>query len=90
MSATFRWYSGSGCTGSLIATSNGASSGQCVPLGGGRSAKSIRYDSVPNNAFFYRSGGPNDNCRGSSSTTRRGSGCATAPDGFNWQSVRLD
>ncbi|KAK7455828.1 hypothetical protein VKT23_010862 [Stygiomarasmius scandens] len=89
MSATLLWFSGADCTGSLIATSNGASSGQCIFLTNGGSAKSIRYSGVPNEISFFISGGGHDKCTNGSSLTRSGSGCATAPTGFNWESVRL-
>ncbi|KAL0057604.1 hypothetical protein AAF712_015752, partial [Marasmius tenuissimus] len=81
MSATLKWYSGAGCTGSVIGTSNGASSGQCIFLTNGGSAKSIGYNKLPHTASFFISGGGHDKCTGGSSLSRTGSGCATAPAG---------
>ncbi|KAF5347661.1 hypothetical protein D9758_014851 [Tetrapyrgos nigripes] len=89
MSATLQWYAGAGCTGTVVATSNGASSGQCIWLTQGGSVKSIQYSGVPKDISFFISGGAHDQCTNGSSLTRSGSGCATAPTGVNWESVKL-
>ncbi|THU77658.1 hypothetical protein K435DRAFT_877571 [Dendrothele bispora CBS 962.96] len=90
MSATLQWFSGADCTGSIIGTSNGASSNECIFLTNGGSAKSISYSGVPNDISFFISGGAHDKCTNGSSLTRSGSGCATAPAGVNWESVFLN
>ncbi|KAK7464995.1 hypothetical protein VKT23_006204 [Stygiomarasmius scandens] len=95
MSATLKWFAGAGCTGTVIATSNGASSNQCISVtelvGSSVTApvKSIQYSGVPKDISFYISGGQHDDCTNGSSLTRQGSGCATAPTGVNWESVHL-
>ncbi|KAJ8083634.1 hypothetical protein PM082_009509 [Marasmius tenuissimus] len=90
MSATLQWFSGAGCTGSIIGTSNGATSGECIWLTNGGSARSISYSGVPNQISFFISGGGHDQCTNGASLTASGSGCQTAPSGVNWESVFLN
>ncbi|KAF9477081.1 hypothetical protein BDN70DRAFT_934501 [Pholiota conissans] len=86
MSATIVGFAGADCTGAQV-FSSGASSRECLTLGSA-SVKSISYSGVPSSIQFYVSGGGHDACTNGSSLTRgAGSGCATAPAGFNWESV---
>ncbi|KAJ6540194.1 hypothetical protein DFH09DRAFT_1175720 [Mycena vulgaris] len=88
MSATVVAFAGAGCTGGQSGPGTGGP-GACLTQGGG-SARSWSYSGVTNQIQFFQSGGPNDNCRGTPFTTRgAGSGCVTAPDGFNIESARL-
>ena len=80
MSATIIGFDGANCDGNQV-FNNGASSGECLTLGGG-SVKSISYSGVPSQIQFYVSGGGHDSCtNGDQLTLGGGSGCATAPDG---------
>ncbi|KAF8344440.1 hypothetical protein F5887DRAFT_971201 [Amanita rubescens] len=88
MSATLQWFSGSGCSGSLIATSDNAQSVSCIWLTNGGSARSISYSGT-NSIQFFISGGGHDQCSNGSQLTLGGSGCSTAPDGVNWESVSV-
>ncbi|KAJ7627459.1 hypothetical protein FB45DRAFT_868676 [Roridomyces roridus] len=82
LGADFVWFSGAGCTGSVIARSPGVTPGECVWLTNGGSAKSISYSGVPNHANFFESGGAHDVCsNGATIVTGGGSGCATGPAG---------
>ncbi|KAF7368036.1 Membrane metallo-endopeptidase-like 1 [Mycena sanguinolenta] len=91
LGADFVWFAGAGCTGSVIATSPGVTTNECVWLTNGGSAKSISYSGVPNHAFFYESGGQHDVCsNGATITTGAGSGCATGPTGFNLESFSFN
>ncbi|KAF7356099.1 Membrane metallo-endopeptidase-like 1 [Mycena venus] len=85
LGADFVWFSDAGCSGSVIASSPGASPDECVSLTNGGSARSISYSGVPNQASFYESGG-HDVCSTPIIITGGGSGCATGPDGFNLKS----
>ncbi|KAJ7156406.1 hypothetical protein C8R46DRAFT_1115898 [Mycena filopes] len=88
MSATVVAFAGAGCTGAQLDSGSGGS-GTCLTEGGA-SARSWSYSGVTNQIQFFQSGGQNDNCRGSPFTTRgAGSGCVTAPDGFNIESARI-
>ncbi|KAJ6557533.1 hypothetical protein B0H19DRAFT_1070186 [Mycena capillaripes] len=82
MSATLDWFSGASCGGSVIAVSNGATSGECIFLANGGSAKSISYSGVTGQIQFFESGGAHDVCsNGATSVLGGGSGCSTAPAG---------
>ncbi|KAF8883651.1 hypothetical protein CPB84DRAFT_1750632 [Gymnopilus junonius] len=88
MSATITLFSGAGCSGSS-GGSFGVPSGECLSLGGG-STKSIRYSDVPSAIEFFISGGGHDSCtNGAGLVLGGGSGCGTAPDGVNWESVAV-
>ncbi|KAJ6529784.1 hypothetical protein B0H19DRAFT_1274171 [Mycena capillaripes] len=59
-------------------------------LTNGGSAKSIGYSGVPNQIDFFGSGGAHDVCsNGATLVLGGGSGCGTAPAGFNFESVSL-
>ncbi|KAF8221322.1 hypothetical protein L208DRAFT_1415248 [Tricholoma matsutake] len=88
MSATLQWFFGADCTGSVMATSNNAETVACIFSTNGGSARSISYSGT-NSIRFFISGGRHDRCSNGSQLTRCGSGCATAPDGVNWQSVSV-
>ncbi|PPQ72395.1 hypothetical protein CVT24_002080 [Panaeolus cyanescens] len=88
MAATAQWFAGADCTGTLIGTSNNAETGTCIWITNGGSARSISYSGTQS-IQFYVSGGQHDNCANGSQLTRSGSGCATAPSGFNWQSISV-
>jgi hypothetical protein len=88
MSATLQWFDGADCTGSNIATSDNAQTVSCIWLTNGGSARSISYSGT-NSIQFYISGGGHDQCSNGSQLTLSGSGCATAPDGVNWESVSV-
>ncbi|KAH9478954.1 hypothetical protein JR316_0009417 [Psilocybe cubensis] len=88
MSATVTGFAGADCTGAIVATGSGGS-GVCLTLGAS-SVKSISYSGVPHSIQFFVSGGGHDNCtNGSQLTLGAGSGCGTAPAGFNWESVAI-
>ncbi|KAJ7604203.1 hypothetical protein B0H17DRAFT_1222274 [Mycena rosella] len=88
MSATLVFFNGANCGGSVIATSTGSTPGECILLSGGGSAKSISYSGVPNQIDFFESGGAHDACsNGATLVLGGGSGCGTAPAGFNFESV---
>ncbi|KAJ8083647.1 hypothetical protein PM082_009522 [Marasmius tenuissimus] len=87
MSASLSWYIGADCTGGLVRIAPNASTRWCDRLSDSRvEARSIRYDDVPNTAYFFIS----EHCTGSFNASRTGSGCATAPDGFLWKGVWLN
>ena len=79
--ASLVFFSGSGCTGGVITTFNGATSGECVFLTNGGSARSISFSGVPNQIEFFVSGGGHDICTNGFQAIASGSGCSTAPDG---------
>ncbi|KAF7293411.1 hypothetical protein MIND_01118100 [Mycena indigotica] len=84
-----KWHAGAGCTGAVIATQPAAKAGQCVLLAKGRTARSISFNGAKGIDFF-ESGGKHDNCaNGAQASSKKNSGCVTAPAGFNWASVRL-
>ncbi|KAF9023163.1 hypothetical protein BDZ89DRAFT_177496 [Hymenopellis radicata] len=88
MSAQINGFAGADCTGSLV-FSSGASSNECLTLGGA-SVKSIGYSGVPSQIQFFESGGQHDSCtNGAQSVLGGGSGCSNAPVGFNWESVAV-
>ncbi|KAF9474719.1 hypothetical protein BDN70DRAFT_936433 [Pholiota conissans] len=88
MAATVAGFAGADCTGAQV-FSSGASARECLTLKQ-NSVKSIKYSGVPNQIKFFISGGGHDSCTNGSQLTRgSGSGCATAPDGSNWESVLL-
>ncbi|KAF9023160.1 hypothetical protein BDZ89DRAFT_1041828 [Hymenopellis radicata] len=88
MSAQINGFAGADCTGSLV-FSSGASSNECLTLGGA-SVKSIGYSGVPSQIQFFESGGQHDACtNGAQSVLGGGSGCSNAPVGFNWESVAV-
>ncbi|KAF7327231.1 Membrane metallo-endopeptidase-like 1 [Mycena kentingensis (nom. inval.)] len=87
--ATLQWFAGADCTGRLIGTSQNAETVSCIlPINGG-SARSIRYSGVPHQIQFFESGGQHDRCTNGFQHSASGSGCSTAPTGFNWESVRV-
>ncbi|KAF9456288.1 hypothetical protein BDZ94DRAFT_1276065 [Collybia nuda] len=87
LSATVVFFSGADCTGQNIGQRTDLGPNVCLTLGS-RSARSIRYSGIPNNIRFYESGGGHDSCtNGATTTLGGGSGCSTAPAGFNWESV---
>ena len=79
--ATIVWFAGAGCSGSVIATSSGATSGECIWLSNGGSARSISYSGVPHQIQFFESGGAHDVCKNGFQASASGSGCSTAPAG---------
>ncbi|KAF9471578.1 hypothetical protein BDN70DRAFT_901239 [Pholiota conissans] len=86
MAFSMTGFVGADCTGSTTNTFTG-SSAECVTAGSG-SIKSFSFSGVPNQIQFFVSGGQHDNCsNGPQLTLGGGSGCATAPAGFNWESV---
>ncbi|KAJ7440996.1 hypothetical protein B0H11DRAFT_2204877 [Mycena galericulata] len=86
MSAEVTGFDGADCTGSVV-FSSGVSSNECLTLGSG-SVKSMSYSGVPSKIEFFESGGQHDACtNGAQATFGGGSGCSTAPTGFNWESV---
>ncbi|KAF8956895.1 hypothetical protein BDZ97DRAFT_1849282 [Flammula alnicola] len=88
MSATVTGFAGAGCTGTK-GQSFQVPSGECFSLGSG-STKSFSYSGVPSEIEFYVSGGGHDSCtNGPSLVLGGGSGCATAPTGFNWESLAV-
>ncbi|KAJ7457306.1 hypothetical protein FB451DRAFT_1556318 [Mycena latifolia] len=90
LSATITAFAGAGCTGAITSVDSNAAAGQCVFFTNGGSAKSFGYSGVPNSISFFKSGGPNDRCtNGAFLTLGGGSGCGTAPAGFNVESVSL-
>ncbi|KAF8219856.1 hypothetical protein L208DRAFT_1417580 [Tricholoma matsutake] len=88
MSATVQWFAGADCTGSVIFTSNNAETASCIYFPDVSSARSISYSGTKSIQFFI-SGGGHDACSNGSQLTRSGSGCATAPDGVNWNGVSV-
>ncbi|KAJ6469098.1 hypothetical protein DFH09DRAFT_1283113 [Mycena vulgaris] len=88
MSAQITGFAGADCTGSVV-FSSGASSNECLTLGGA-SVRSIGYSGVPSQIQFFESGGQHDSCtNGAQSVLGGGSGCSNAPGGFNWESVAV-
>ncbi|KAJ6453535.1 hypothetical protein C8R45DRAFT_1112409 [Mycena sanguinolenta] len=75
------WYAGADCTGAVVQVSSNLAINSCV----GGNAKSVRYsvDAGPT-LIIYDNGNCSDAIEGVG-----GSGCATAPDGFNVRSVNL-
>ncbi|KAJ7155591.1 hypothetical protein C8R46DRAFT_1040959 [Mycena filopes] len=91
LAGDFTFFTGAGCTGSIFASANDVPTGDCVFLTNGGSAKSIGYSNVPNQINFFESGGAHDGCSNGATLTMGGpNGCATAPDGFNWESLSFD
>jgi len=61
----------------------------CLSLGTG-STKSIAYTNVVNDIEFFVNDDNHNSCtNGPQTIFGSGSGCGTAPDGFNWESVLL-
>ncbi|KAJ7330500.1 hypothetical protein DFH08DRAFT_815404 [Mycena albidolilacea] len=90
MSAKITAFAGAGCTGKITSVNNNAAAGQCVFFTEGGSAKSFGYSGVPHKISFFESGGAHDRCsNGAFLTLGAGSGCGTAPAGFNVESVFL-
>ncbi|KAH9478958.1 hypothetical protein JR316_0009421 [Psilocybe cubensis] len=88
MSATITGFSGADCTGTQGESFN-VIVGECFSLGG-QSTKSFQYTDVPTQSQYYASGGQHDSCTGTpSSIMPGGTGCATAPNGLNWESVSV-
>ncbi|KAJ7226699.1 hypothetical protein GGX14DRAFT_417157 [Mycena pura] len=88
MSATITGWDGANCSGTQGQRFS-VSSEECFTLGGG-STKAISYSDVPGQIQFYKSGGDHDACTNGAFLIRiGGSDCATAPDGFNWESVAV-
>ncbi|KAJ7616445.1 hypothetical protein FB45DRAFT_1063906 [Roridomyces roridus] len=87
LGAEFQWWTGAGCTGTAVVTTTNLDPLVCFSIANGGSTKSISYSGVPNFIDFYKSGGGNDQCTNSVLFSfGPGSGCATAPDGFNLES----
>ncbi|KAJ7936893.1 hypothetical protein B0H13DRAFT_1852953 [Mycena leptocephala] len=90
LSTKLTFFKGASCTGSVIDVSTGSKPGDCVLLSNGGSAKSIKYSDVPHQIKFFKSGGKHDKCTNGASLVRgAGSGCGTAPAGFNFESVKI-
>ncbi|KDR73871.1 hypothetical protein GALMADRAFT_212110 [Galerina marginata CBS 339.88] len=88
MSATITGFVGADCTGS-VSFSASVPAGDCGTLGGG-SIKSIGFSGVPSQIQFFVSGGAHDTCtNGAQLVLGGGSGCGTAPAGFNWESIAV-
>ncbi|KAF7368049.1 hypothetical protein MSAN_00870800 [Mycena sanguinolenta] len=86
MSAKVTGFAGADCSGEKGETFT-VSAGECFTLGHG-STKSIRYHGVPSEIKLFKSGGGHDSCTNGAQLIRHdGHGCATAPAGFNWESV---
>ncbi|KJA24778.1 hypothetical protein HYPSUDRAFT_53565 [Hypholoma sublateritium FD-334 SS-4] len=86
-STSFTSFAGADCTGTVETVNTNVGSNVCY-TDGSNSAKSISYSGVKSEIQFFVSGGGHDNCsNGPSLTLGGGSGCATAPAGFNWESV---
>ncbi|KAJ7920215.1 hypothetical protein B0H13DRAFT_2319717 [Mycena leptocephala] len=74
MSATITAFAGAGCTGPMAKVS------MCR----------LDYSGVPGQIQFFISGGGHNSCtNGPSLVLGGGSGCATTPDGVNWESVAV-
>ncbi|KJA24776.1 hypothetical protein HYPSUDRAFT_38434 [Hypholoma sublateritium FD-334 SS-4] len=87
MSSTITSFAGADCTGTVETVNTNVGSNVCL-TDGSNSAKSISYSGVGTEIQFFISGGGHDSCtNGASLTLGGGSGCATAPTGFNWESV---
>ncbi|KJA18963.1 hypothetical protein HYPSUDRAFT_44650 [Hypholoma sublateritium FD-334 SS-4] len=85
--ATVTGFAGADCSGS--GESFGVGSDECFTLGC-MSVKSFGYSGVPSQIQFYLSGGAHDSCtNGADLILGGGSGCGTAPDGFNFESVAV-
>ncbi|KAJ7920217.1 hypothetical protein B0H13DRAFT_1867851 [Mycena leptocephala] len=88
MSATITAFAGAGCTGPH-GEGFDVPAGVCFSLGSG-STKSFSYSGVPGQIQFFISGGGHNSCtNGPSLVLGGGSGCATTPDGVNWESVAV-
>ncbi|KAJ6555953.1 hypothetical protein B0H19DRAFT_1071097 [Mycena capillaripes] len=91
MAVKFTFHEGADCNGKVIGVSTGSKPGDCVFFTNGGSTKSIHYEGVPqhDHVHFFKSGGSNDRCTNGATLTRPGgSGCATAPAGVNFESVK--
>ncbi|KAF7343672.1 hypothetical protein MSAN_01947000 [Mycena sanguinolenta] len=87
MSTTVTGWAGADCTGSSHTYTVKAP--ECLSLGSG-SVKSFSYAGVPHEIKFYLSGGGHDSCtNGAYLVLGSGSGCGTAPAGYNWESVEV-
>ncbi|KAE9385297.1 hypothetical protein BT96DRAFT_601352 [Gymnopus androsaceus JB14] len=86
LSASVTAFAGAGCTGTIVST--GSIGTGCLAFTNGGSARSWSYSGVPHSIAFYESGGGHDDCtNGAFETLGAGSGCATAPAGFNIESA---
>ncbi|KAF7325442.1 hypothetical protein MKEN_00392500 [Mycena kentingensis (nom. inval.)] len=85
---TVAWYEGADCTGELYYSDPAVQVGQCYGYGGlpVSSHKSIYFEGVPHEIHAFVSGGPHDSCSNGYHAKGTGSGCLTAPAGFNWES----
>ncbi|KAF8156312.1 hypothetical protein K438DRAFT_1986898 [Mycena galopus ATCC 62051] len=83
------FFSGPGCTGSIIEQVQDIPVGDCVIFGEGLPpALSIGYAGVPSEILFFETNGPPNSCATTPAMTAGpGSGCATAPTGFWWAST---
>ncbi|KAF7355302.1 hypothetical protein MSAN_01446600 [Mycena sanguinolenta] len=77
------WYAGADCTGAVVQVSLDLGIDSCVGAIGG--SKSIGYSVQPGPGLIVYT----DFSCGDAFTEVGGSGCATAPDGFNVGSVNL-
>ncbi|KAF5310065.1 hypothetical protein D9619_010317 [Psilocybe cf. subviscida] len=81
-------FDGANCGGGSPGTSS-IGTNTCLTLAT-CSTKSVSYNGVPNQIQFFISGGGHDRCsNGPSLVLGPGSGCATAPDGVNWESFAV-
>ncbi|KAJ7156394.1 hypothetical protein C8R46DRAFT_1226618 [Mycena filopes] len=88
LASDLTFFTGAGCTGSVISSAHNVGTEVCVSVPNGGSAKSISYSGVPDGILFFNSGGDSDNCNNQASQVfAGGSGCATAAAGVNFQST---
>ena len=78
--ATVTFFTGAGCTGSVVGSLS-AGSGECVFITNGGSGRSVSFSDVPHQIQFFESGGAHDECTNGFQATASGSGCSTAPAG---------
>ncbi|KAE9392242.1 hypothetical protein BT96DRAFT_979525 [Gymnopus androsaceus JB14] len=88
LSASVTAFAGAGCTGSIVSSASIGTG--CLVFTNGGSARSWSYSGVPHSIAFFESGGAHDGCtNGAFETLGAGSGCATAPAGFNIESASV-
>ncbi|KAJ7636362.1 hypothetical protein FB45DRAFT_1001503 [Roridomyces roridus] len=91
LGASFVWFAGADCTGTVIADVPDFPTGDCFGLPNRATAKSISFSGVPSVVEFFQSGGGHDQCtNGPFATFGGGSGCANGPNGFNIESFIYD
>ncbi|KAF9471196.1 hypothetical protein BDN70DRAFT_926233 [Pholiota conissans] len=84
-SATVTGFAGANCTGTEGQTFSVQPS-ECFTFENG-AVKSISYSGVPNKIEFFIVTGAHSFCSTGATVFGSGSGCATAPDGDEWESV---